>query len=92
MFVLEHERNRLDKNGVLRPRLQSGQQDPRVHVFVRCQLHIHHVPAVGAAAVLALELCDVLEGPGRKRSKVLKLVYSYYLGDLKCKKLSSLQV
>lgn len=72
MFVLEHERDRLDENGVLRPRLQAGQQDPGVHVFVRCQLHIHHVPAVGATAVLALELCDVLEGPGRKRIKVLK--------------------
>ena len=56
----------LDHDGVLRPGLQAGQQNSGVGVLVGPQLHVHHVPAVGAAAVLPLELCNVLIWPGRK--------------------------
>lgn len=70
MFVHHHECDRLDEYGVLCPGLQAGQQNSGVCVLVRPQLHIHHSPAVGATAVLPLELCDVLEWPGRKTVKV----------------------
>lgn len=69
MLVLQHERDGLDEHGVLSPGLQAGQQHPGVDVFVGPQLHVHHVPAVGAAAVLTLVLCDVLEGPGTGKKK-----------------------
>lgn len=74
MFVLQHERDSFDKDGVLRPGLQARQQNSRVRVLVGPQLHIHHIPAVGAAAILSLELSDVLIWPGRKRGQCQILV------------------
>lgn len=73
MFVLYHECDRLHKYSVLRPGLQAGQQDSGVGVFVRSQLHIHHIPAVGAAAILPLKLCYVLVRPGRKTGQTVKV-------------------
>lgn len=70
MFVLYHECDRLHEYSVLCPGLQAGQQDSGVWVFVWSKLHIHHVPAVGATAILPLKLCYVLVRPGRKAIKV----------------------
>lgn len=66
MFVFHHECDRLHKYGVLCPGLQVGKQDSGIWVLVWPQLHIHHIPAVGATAILPLELCDVLVRPVRK--------------------------
>ena len=61
MLVLHHQRDGLDKDGVLGPRLEGRQEDPGVRILIRGQVHVHHVPAVGATAVLAVKLGDVLE-------------------------------
>ena len=62
VLVLHHEGDGLHEHGVLGPGLQVGQQHARVHVAVLVELHVHHVPAVGATALLALKRTDVLEG------------------------------
>ena len=62
VLVLHHQGDGLHEHGVLGPGLQVGQQHARVRVAVLVELHVHHVPAVGAAALLALERADVLEG------------------------------
>lgn len=38
-----------------------------VKFFILRKVDVHHVPAVGATAVLAIELCDVLERSGDKK-------------------------
>lgn len=65
LFVLHYECDRFHKYGVLCPGLQAGQQDSGIWIFVWSQLHVHHVPAVWATAILSLKLCDVLVWPGR---------------------------
>lgn len=67
--VLHGKCDGLDKYGILRPGLQIGQKDPGVRVLVLTQLHIHHAPAVGAAAILPVKLCDVLERPGETQKR-----------------------
>lgn len=64
VFVFYHECDGLHKHSILSPRLQAGEQDSRVGVFVWTQLHIHHGPAVWTTSVLTLKLCDVLKWPG----------------------------
>lgn len=61
MFVLHQQGDGLHKDGILGPRLQVLKAHIRVGVFVLQEIHVHRVPAVGAAAVLAVKLCDVLE-------------------------------
>lgn len=53
----------LDEDGVLGPGLEAGQQDAGVLVLFLGQIHVHHIPAVGAAAVLPLVLLDVPDRP-----------------------------
>lgn len=63
MVILHHgEGHGLDVNGVLCPGLQPVQQDAGLHVLVGRQVHVHHVPAVGAAGVLPIILRDVFKG------------------------------
>lgn len=74
MFVLHHQRSGLDKDGVLGPGLEARQQDPGVRVSILSQLHIHHSPAVGATAVLALVLCDVLVRSAKRKLTINRWV------------------
>ena len=76
VFVVHFERDGLDEHGVLRPGLQGGEQHPGVRVFVRAQLHVHHVPAVRAAAVLTFELRDVLEGSAENTGLYVLIIWS----------------
>lgn len=88
MFVIHHECDGLDEHGVLRPGLQVGQQNSGVRVLVQPQLHIHHVPAVGAAAVLPLKLCDVLEWPAERAIQIDQLLTFCQFTFIKIKILS----
>ena len=75
MVVLHHgEGHGLHVNGVLRPGLQPVQQNAGLHVLVGRKVHVHHVPAVGAAGVLPVILRDVFKGAGTQSAK-LRLLY-----------------
>lgn len=68
VFVLHLQGNGLHKYGILGPGFEVLQTDFWVSVFVLRQIDVHHVPAVGTAAVLAVKLCDVLERAGEDTS------------------------
>lgn len=72
MFALHLQRDGLHEDGVLGPGLQLLQAHVRVAVPVLGQIHVHHVPAVGAAAVLPVKLGDVLERAGEDKPKCQK--------------------
>lgn len=76
MFVLHLQGNGLHKNSILRPGLEVLETDFWVVGFVLREIHIHHVPAVGATAILAVKLRDVLERPGED-TKQRNSIYSY---------------
>lgn len=66
MLVLHLQGDGLHKNSVLGPGLEVLNVDARVDVFVLGEIHVHHEPTVGPAAIPAVEICDVLERPGKE--------------------------
>lgn len=46
------------------------QQNARLHVLVGREVHVHHVPAVGAAGVLPVILRDVFKGAETQSTKL----------------------
>lgn len=54
---------------VLGPGLEVQESDLGVDVLALGEVHVHHVPTVRPAAVLAVELRDVLEGTGEDRQQ-----------------------
>lgn len=46
------------------------QQNARLHVLVGREVHVHHVPAVGAAGVLPIILRDVFKGAETQSTKL----------------------
>lgn len=76
MVVLHHgEGHGLHVNGVLRPGLQPVQQNAGLHVLVGREVHVHHVPAVGAAGVLPVILRDVFKGAETQVSEAQTVLY-----------------
>lgn len=69
VFALHLQRDGLHEDGVLGPGLQLLQAHVGVAAAVLGQVHVHHVPAVGAAAVLPVKLGDVLERSGEDKPK-----------------------
>lgn len=69
VFALHLQHDGLHEDGVLGPGLQLLQAHVRVAAPVLGQIHVHHVPAVGAAAVLPVKLGDVLERTGEDKPK-----------------------
>lgn len=65
VFVFPLQGNGLHKNSILGPGLEVLKTDFWVSVFILRKIHIHHVPAVWATAILAVKLCDVLERAGK---------------------------
>lgn len=62
MMIFHHcEGNSLDINGILSPRFQPLQQNPRIVLFVWWQVNINHVPAIGATRILPVILCHIFE-------------------------------
>lgn len=62
MMVFHHcESNSLDIYGILSPRFQSLQQNSRIVLFVRWQVNVDHVPAIGATRILPIVLSHIFE-------------------------------
>ena len=64
VFAHHLQSDGLHEHGVLGPGLQVLEADVGFAVFILRKIHVHHVPAVRAAAVLSVERGDVLERPG----------------------------
>ena len=60
-FVLHLQGNGLHENSILSPGFEVLKADFWVNAYVLRKIHVHHVPAVWATAVLAAKLCDVLQ-------------------------------
>lgn len=71
VVVLHHgEGHSLDVNSVLCPGLQPMQQNARLDILVGREVHVHHVPAVGAAGILPIILRNVFKGSERQTGKL----------------------
>lgn len=60
VFVLHLQGGGFHINGVLGPGLEILKSKFGICISVLWKVYVHHVPAIGATAILAIKLCDIL--------------------------------